>query len=240
MKSFKKILDNKKLNCIHASIHGKGEDIVMENEYQDKSKENFALSNKLTNHYKFDTVSKHGAVYAYTRNSEPYNSHLWAEHHKKDNPSWSQFNMLEGKKTIKHLDSVLKSHSSPEDMHVYSSTIHDPRALKNDQGIVHHPAYLSTSIYKPVAMNRDINSREDMKTGDFHHHVLDIHVPKGSPGAYVNHVSKYPGEYEHILPRGSNLKYHSTETIAKKFNNYRTEKTAHNYTHIHKMELIND
>ena len=44
-------------------------------------------------------------------------------------------------------------------------------------------------------------------------HILNIHVPAGSHGAYVSHISASPVEREFIIPRGSNLKYHHTETV---------------------------
>ena len=124
-------------------------------------------------------------------------------------------------------------------MHVWSSTIHDPRKLKDSNDIVHHPAFLSTTAYYPVALHRDINSKDEMN-GDRNHHILKIHVPKESPGAYVDHISKYPGEYEYLLPKGSNLKYHKTETKSEPYHNYLLDKKCKTHTHIHHMELINE
>jgi hypothetical protein len=192
-------------------------------------KANFENANKLMNHYKMNSFPKaeQSAIQNYTHSSVDMNDYHWRKHKFPGNH--------EPKKETetKHLDSALARHTTPHDLSLYSSTRHDPRTMKNAKGIVHHPAYLSTTIHKPVAMSRDMNDSTD-SNGDHHLHVLKIHAPKGSPGAYVDHISKHQGEYEHILPRGSNLKYHSTETTSK-HNPWLDKKQ---FTHVHNMELM--
>ena len=75
----------------------------------------------------------------------------------------------------------------------------------NSEGILHHPAYLSTSLNKSTAKRFSPHDNKNEKN------VLKIHVPEGSSGSYVGHISFNPKEKEFILPAGTNLKYHHTK-----------------------------
>jgi hypothetical protein len=63
--------------------------------------------------------------------------------------------------------------------------------------IVHHSAFLSTTLDKKLAANYSTTNQGD---------VIAIHLPKGHTGAYVAHMSKHPDEHEFILPRNLKLK----------------------------------
>ena len=52
-------------------------------------------------------------------------------------------------------------------------------------------------------------------------HVVSIHVPKGSHGAYVDHVSEHQGEREFILHKGAKVHIHPEPEYDKKENKYR-------------------
>ena len=256
MNSFKNSYNSSKLQAIHASIHSDSEsndtyypDSMEESIDNDNEsvKKNFELSNKLTNHYG-DLLKKteHSkALQSYTVKSYSINNDLWNNHEKKGefspefaahSPGSAKTAYLAMKENTRPLDKALKDYKTPHELSVWSSSIHDPRIKKNSEGLMHHPAYLSTSIYKPVAMNRDINSKED-DSGDYHHHILKIHVPEGHPGAYVNHISSHPGEYEFLLPRGLNLKHIHTDHQKTTIYNYYKEKYATKHTYIHHMEI---
>jgi len=175
------------------------------------------------------------ALHEYTKASLVHNDYLWHKHNKTLNQSEYHPNLPSHherfeRDELKPLDNAIKRQTIPENMTLWSSTIHDPRVLKNSENIVHHPAYLSTSIHKYVAVNRDINSQEDAK-GNVHHHILRIHVPKGTHGAYLANVSEYGKEHEVLLPRGQNLRYLKTSTILNH---------GKKQTHIHHMELLNE
>lgn len=242
MKSFKKTASDKKLNCVHASIHGKAEhfDISEAIATNDEIKSNIELAGRLTNHYAAlhtNTLHKN-AINNYTRISMDINDHEWQKYKKEPyNHMPEDTDKFERQSRV--LDKTLRSYKSPENLTVWSSSIHNPEKLKNSEGIVHHPAFLSTSTYRPVALNRDINSKEE-KNGDYHHHILKINVPKGSPGAYVDHISKYPGEYEYILPKGMNLKHNKTTTTSEKFHHYVLDAPRMKHTHIHEMSLVQE
>ena len=234
MKSFKKHFKDKSLNIIHASIHGKAEhfDINEAITSPEEIKSNSETSRRLTKHYSALLTNKYHKehIREYTRNSSPLNSYHW-DKHKNEVGIHKDY-----EQNTKNLDNALHSYKSPEDLTVWSSTIHNPEKLKNKEGIVHHPAYLSTSILQHVALDRDINSTDDSE-GNRHHHILKIHVPKESHGAYVYHISKIPGEHEFLLPRGSNLKHLHTEVIKEPFHNYLKEGKRTKYTYLHSMEL---
>ncbi len=245
MKSFKKTYENKNLNCIHASIHGKAEhfDISEAIATNDEIKSNFELAGRLTKHYSdllTDKTAKSN-ITNYTEHSHYINTYLWSKHKQPDSyKKTNEINSIDkhAESTIKNINKILHSHKSPENMTVWSSSIHDPEKLKNKEGIVHHPAFLSTSTYRHVALNRDINQVDD-KDYNLHHHVYKIHVPQGSPGAYVDHISKYPGEYEFLLPSGQNLRHIKTTTTHTPYKHY-SFGMKKKYLHIHEMELQNE
>ena len=142
----------------------------------------------------------------------------------------------------------------------------------NSEGIMHHPAYLSASIEKNIAINfgyapkyntfketkptsysykqtgnpatekeywnkpYSVSKHDPEGISEFHHHILKIHVPKGSHGGYVNHISRIKDEYEFILPRGANLK-HKYETVeTHPLPDFPDSKI---HIHTHHMKLMN-
>ena len=48
-------------------------------------------------------------------------------------------------------DRMIASNKTPESLHVYSGVPYDPRTKMNSEGIVHHPAYIASSLKKSVA-----------------------------------------------------------------------------------------
>jgi hypothetical protein len=106
--------------------------------------------------------------------------------------------------SMHHMDEALKVHRTPAPMTVYSgvNSDHAQDILHSDK--VHHPAYLSTSLSFHTAdcFGKDTH----FKPREIHRHVLQIHVPEGHPGGYVEHVTMVPQEHEFIMPRDSVLK----------------------------------
>jgi hypothetical protein len=103
------------------------------------------------------------------------------------------------------MDSGMERHKTPHKLTVYSGIKYDPGEKMDKNKIVHHPSYLSTSLDKFTA--------KGFSNCTTNKHVLKIHVPKGHPGAYVDHFSENPGEKEFILPRNTKLKYRGTQVI---------------------------
>ena len=130
----------------------------------------------------------------------------------------------------KMMDKAVKTHTAPEDFHVYSGLRKSPEHNLPKDGNVHMPAYTSTSLDKRTARHfarADDNSThwDGSKSFTPPKHILKIHVPKGHHGAYVDHHSENPGEQEYILPRDTKLHIHHTPEYDKK--NHSMIWTAH-------------
>lgn len=133
---------------------------------------------------------------------------------------------------VAHLDSALHHFKTPKAMTVHSAVHTDVSKLKKGKDghiAVRHHGYMSTSINHNISesfgkvfyhgKDRDPDFKEVK-------HVLKIHVPKGHPGAYVDHVSHNSGEKEFILPRGSKLKIHPKPVVKRLY----AGSSEHTYT----------
>ena len=104
----------------------------------------------------------------------------------------------------KNMDDMVNRHSSPHDMHVYTSAHFNPADEKGRSGKHIHvrmKAYTSTTINHSVAYNFAVDGRGQ-------HQIIKIHIPKGSRGGYIGHHSVWPEEREFVLPRNSQLHIH--------------------------------
>jgi hypothetical protein len=221
-------------------------------EYSDKNEKHKETINKiaepLTNHYNFGPTNslKRGedmkAIKSYTSSSRDTNMFLHDHHY---NNNGKRFEPVEAHKDtiphqIKKLDNALAKHQTPKPITVFSGIKHDPRTKMDANKIVHHPAYLSTSINHHQAegfgLNDDESGPSQSRKGrnEVIHHVLKIHVPKGSTGAYVDHISSVSGEREFILPRGANLKHNHTTTEE---HHVPGTDNLHSVYHFHNMTL---
>lgn len=100
-------------------------------------------------------------------------------------------------KMVNSLSKILEAHKTTEPMVVYSGINKAHHGiLKNSEGPVEHRAFISTSI------NPNIARGFAEKSGG---HIIELHVPVGTPSAYVSHVSEHDGERELILPRGMRI-----------------------------------
>ena len=175
------------------------------------------LESKLNKHYD-DLDNHHDVLHKFTSDSRDVNSYLWNRH--KD-PKELHNESIEHK--VHRLDSAVNHHHTPEDMVVWSKSKHDPRHIKNVDDIVHHPAYLSTSIKKSVAEQHFQGRNKVVHDGITHHHVYRIEVPKGHPGVYIpDHHSVDFRAKEFVLPRGTNMKHIKTETVEDGATHYHT------------------
>jgi hypothetical protein len=211
--------------------------VEAEKKYGQHFEEGHELSNNLEaalkDHHDPEKIKKHGKIIKeYTRNSMIPNSALWSTHKEpKTKPDFkSTFD-----ERIKPLDKAIKAHKIPHDIHVYSSTAHDPRILKNSEGIVHHPAYLSTSLDPHVAVMRETNNVEtkDTKGPRSDTHVLHIKNLAGRHGVVIGDNEKltdYPNESEVVLNRGLKMHHDKTDTFK--------HPTKNLYLHIHHMSIV--
>jgi len=105
------------------------------------------------------------------------------------------------------LSKALKKHTTPHAMHVWSGSWFNPGRVKartaDGKIPIHLHSYTSTSLSRHVGGGHAKGHDED--NGERHHHYLQIHVPKGSHGGYIQHLSVHPHEYEFLLHHGAKL-----------------------------------
>lgn len=177
---------------------------------KERNNKNFDNHNKfVSKHYNKYNSTQQESIYHYKEGSN-INDYLWKSHkgdyrkipyHEKDEFGYHS----------EVLDDAMNVHKTPHKMILYSGTRHDPRELMNKEGIVHHPAYLSTSTNRDIAERFSTHNLLPDKGGMRRHHVYKIHVPENQGGiAIPNDDEKY--ENELVLPRDTNMKYIKTET----------------------------
>lgn len=182
----------------------------------------------LVNHYnKFDEEDKKN-INNFTNRSFEMNNYHWNNHANPSNPKDARI-----EENTKGLDKALTKHQTPHNMTVYSGVSYHPKEMSSNK-VLHHPAYMSTSIDKEIAKGfaDDQQTDEEDEMGRTHNHVLKIHVPAGSHGAYVDHLSSHGGQREFILPRNTKLLH--MKTISKPY----SKDTPDYIQNIHHMRVI--
>src|ERR1700722_229013 len=161
------------------------------------------LATRLHKHYGKNVNQHSRTVSTYTAgDSKDINHALWTRHTTGNSEYRNHMpSMIDNH--IGNLHDMTTSQKTPEPLTVHSKVEYDPREKMNSKGIVHHPAFMSTSIDPKYVKKFRANGDE--------HHMLSIDLPKGSPGAYIGGVSEYPEEREFLLPKGQNIKIHRTE-----------------------------
>jgi len=216
------------------------------------------LDSTLAKHYAKEkyTPDHMKAMQHYTDGSS-INYELWDHHEKgfKGTPYHSMRGYTEDnhpmndRNVVEDLDSAMKHVRAPRSFHVYSNTRIDPRKKMNAAGVLHHPAYMSTSINKEYPKHWYHKNEVQLKAEDVgekkylighdavEQHVLKIRVPKGMPGAYVgSHISTVKDQHEFIFPRAQNLKYHSTKSEFVEKGNMTGR--SHKIIRTHTMEIV--
>ena len=153
--------------------------------------------------------------------------------HKDEQP----FGQGEMGKLRENMDEITTTHKTPHALDVYSGIKKHFTPKKGD--VYHHPGFMSTSLNRNTANNFKLQQgmyNDKTERYDEHEHILHIRLPKGHPGAYVDHYSSNHGEKEFILPRGMNLKHIHTHTYMRPS---KPDKGEH-YIHIHHMEPVTD
>ncbi len=211
---------------------------IIEGVRKDKTLE--SKSEQLVNHYpksnEFSPDEKN-ALNSYTTSSRTINGYHWQRNNKAAN-AYIPKKRNDVEELTNHLDLALKKTKSPHKIVVYSGTRHDPREHMNENKIVNHPAYVSTSLDKDRAQSfSEKNKTIDGENETIHQHILKIHVPKKSDGMYVEHNFGLRGEKEFILPRNTKLRHIKTETKEGVHEDYSDYKS---HTHLHHMEVVND
>ena len=190
---------------------------------------------KLISHYTGYNTDENAYMRDYTGASHGINNFHWKQHKGEE---VSPVSKVPYEIRSQYIDSALAKHKTPMKLTVFSGVKGDPREKMNSEGIVHNPAYLSTSLSKRMAKDFGYDGIESGKISGGPevaiHHVLKIKVPKGHAGAYVDHFSKNGGEKEFILPRGMNLRHIRTQH----YENYDENKNYKEIIHEHHMEIV--
>jgi len=191
------------------------------------------VDDKISSHYYYNGDSYEGDEPAHAKAIRNYqksgvaramNGYHWAKHHGEEYEHDDYTNHELHSKSEK-LDAAIASHKSPINLKVYSGVKVDPRKHMNSEGIVHHPAYLSTSLRERVA---HYFAGNHVSKSNLEKHIMKIHVPKGHPTAYAANLG-LTNEREMILPRGTNLKHIKTESKETDFGTM---------VHTHHMKVV--
>jgi len=179
----------------------------------------------ILDHYNNYSHEERPHLVSYMGDSRDLNSYHW-EKHKNNLGNLDKLSKQIHEEQTQHIDTAIQRHKTPMKLAVWSGTMHDPRRLMNEQGIVHHPAYLSTSLSEEKAKMFAGLHYSDSRPEK---HLMKIHIPQGHPGAYVGHFMTRPTEREFILPRGTNLKHVKTEV---------TKDYSGDTYHVHHMRVV--
>jgi len=170
--------------------------------------------------YKAHVIKAHAALmkldhYPPNENGHPIHPASWADHHygahianlpKGQQTALSNYSgtktcentnraLREGKKpptVTKQLDAALGSARTPEPLTVTRTLATLPEGLHVGARFT-DPAYMSTSIHHGGTVFRASD------------HIMEIHIPKGSPGLAIRGISTFRHEEEFLLPRSTRL-----------------------------------
>ena len=203
----------------------------------DQIKNHFGpAEDKIHNEHKVKDKNK--GLRDYTYDSTDINRSLFRHHQTGEHPkTYSDFrgelgykyNKYNSHEHIKRVDKVLNKHKITKDTHVFSGLSRPPmdhfKGKTNKPAKVHFPAYTSTTTNFNQSLNFTENGARKAvdhtplnqdapksKTGNTRH-VLKIHVPKGTPGGSVRHLTHYDNENEILLHRGMNMEIHHQPTV---------------------------
>jgi len=152
-------------------------------------------------------------VYRYTAASRPFNTFLYESHKKDEKPS--KFNIV-GRNNFTHdirgLDAALHRNKLESPLVSYSGIGWNPHDRMDNEGVVHLPAYTSTTLAKSIAYNFAKSNKLDK---DNPLHILRIKHHAGDSGFYTKDdpaTTYYEGEREFIIPRNTKIKVNKVPT----------------------------
>lgn len=156
------------------------------------------------------TLTGQGHIQDYTEESSKVNSALYHEHfnHPIDDHDEHEERLAKSDAISGAIRSI--THKPSNDFHVYTGLSRETNIrsiLENDQnkGLntvpVRFPSFVSTSLSRHIATGFAMD-KFDHDQNFVHGEVLKLKVPAGHErGAYVNHYSENPGEYEYLLDK---------------------------------------
>lgn len=170
----------------------------------------YVALNHLRNHQSTDDDKTH--IYRYTSASRPFNRFLYDSHKNSQNPTHFT---IHGSQNFTHdirgLDAAVNRNKLEMPLTTYSGIGWHPHSRMDDEGIVHLPAYTSTTTSKSIAHNFAVSNKHKQDAL----HILRIKNHIGDSGVYTKDdpvVTSYEGEKEFIIPRNTKLKINKSPT----------------------------
>ena len=111
----------------------------------------------------------------------------------------------------KNVSDAIKMHTTKGTLHVHSGVAFSPEHLAKD-GIVHLPAYTSTSLSEEISKNF-AQPIHDSEYGD-RKHKIHIEIPKGAHALYATPHSEFDHEHEILLHKGAKIKVHPVPDVS--------------------------
>jgi hypothetical protein len=107
------------------------------------------------------------------------------------------------------LDHALNHAPTPDHLTVYTGISNEHASKVRSNDVVHHPAFLSTSLRMSTA--------QMFAHSQASHDIIKIHVPSNHRGVYIGDLSgKNSHEREFLLPRGLKLRFHRDKELVAK------------------------
>jgi hypothetical protein len=162
---------------------------------------NDAVHEALHDHYDHSALKDYHkrAIAAYTDASYHLNTKLLKAHREGDAAPEEVDNI-----NVNHMDEALSKHRLPHPLTTYSGVKFEPHKTANEDGLLHLPAYTSSS--HAISVARGFGQTFDGENGERVRHIIRFKLPEGHHGFYVGDHSEVPDEREFIMPRGMTVK----------------------------------
>ena len=147
-------------------------------------------------------------IYRYTAASRPVNKELFNRYESGNTSPLDKFDVNSNRYNFTHdlkgLDAAISRNKLKHELVTYSGVGEHVIARKNQEGLLHLPAYTSTTVDKSTAHHFADSNRKNFKNL----HILRIVHPEGSAGVYTHNdadITQYATESEYVMPRGTTL-----------------------------------
>lgn len=216
------------------------EDVMPELQGWLSEKENSrtAINSLNIDHQHTDDDKTH--IYRYTAKSKPINNFLFGA--KNDNLQVPSELPVSGYHNFSHdiqgLDSAIHRNRLKHDLVTYSGIDWNP-AEKIQGGLLHLPAYTSTTLDKHIAYKFATGHVEKSKTPTKDMHIIRMINPVGSTGFYTHNdpvITQFDEEHEYVIPRGITVKINPFPKIVsvgdKKLHIWDAHRNPHGEPHL--------
>lgn len=188
---------------------------IVESDTEEDDSKKFHSSNKMKDEIESHAKGHTGWLRNYSDKSKQMNDalHDHAAGKKIEDTQFNDPERHERNLSFAHETSkVLAKHHTKSDHTVYSGIQQKHAEIfknKNKPTKLHHPGFISTS----TDFNQATRFTGGGKNSKEEHHVLKIHVPKGTQGGSMGGNTHSPKEKEVLLQRGHDIEVHHKPTI---------------------------